>query len=60
MLYSGFADAQPPFDKSYYVLTPADMIDHNYPMPVEDADGNLRCPEGFVATQVNTPALVTG
>lgn len=44
-------EAQPPFDKSYYTLTPAEMIDHNYPVPVEDKDGSLRCPEGYVATQ---------
>jgi hypothetical protein len=44
-------DASPPFDRSYYILTPAEMIDHNYPVPVEDGEGGLRCPEGYVATQ---------
>jgi len=45
-------EAQAPFDKSYYVLTPAEMMDHNYPLPVEDEHGGgLRCPDGYVATQ---------
>jgi hypothetical protein len=33
-------------------LTPAEMADNNYPLPVLDAaTGELRCPPGFVVTQ---------
>jgi hypothetical protein len=33
-------------------LTPAEMADNNYPLPVLDAaSGELRCPPGFVVTQ---------
>ena len=41
-----------PFPPSYYQLTPAEMADNNYPVPVLDLDtGELRCPPGFVVTQ---------
>ena len=41
-----------PFPPSYYQLTPAEMADNNYPVPVLDPDtGELRCPPGFVVTQ---------
>jgi RNA exonuclease 1 len=41
-----------PYPPSYYQLTPAELADNNYPVPVLDADsGELRCPPGFVVTQ---------
>ena len=45
-------DQPMPFPPSYYQLTPAEMADNNYPVPVLDLDtGELRCPPGFVVTQ---------
>ena len=45
-------DQPMPFPPSYYQLTPAEMADNNYPVPVLDPDtGELRCPPGFVVTQ---------
>ena len=45
-------DQPMPFPPSYYQLTPAEMADNNYPVPVLDPEtGELRCPPGFVVTQ---------
>ena len=45
-------DQPMPFPPSYYQLTPAELADNNYPVPVLDPDsGELRCPPGFVVTQ---------
>jgi len=32
---TGAPDRAPPFPSSYYVLTPAEMVENNYPLPVE-------------------------
>jgi RNA exonuclease 1 len=45
-------DAPEPFPPAYYVATPGQLADNNYPLPVVDADsGELRCKPGFVVTQ---------
>ena len=41
-----------PFPPTYYTLTPAQLADNNFPLPVFDAEsGLLRCQPGFVVTQ---------
>ena len=45
-------DQPMPYPPSYYQLTPAELADNNYPVPVLDPDsGELRCLPGFVVTQ---------
>jgi RNA exonuclease 1 len=45
----------PPFPASYYVLSPAEMADNNYPLPVVNPDGTLSLPDDeYVATQPPT------
>jgi hypothetical protein len=50
---AGVIREQPmPFPPSYYQLTPAELADNNYPVPVLDPDsGELCCRPGFVVTQ---------
>ena len=53
LVAAGVIRDQPmPFPPSYYQLTPAEMADNNYPVPLLDpVTGELRCPPGFVVTQ---------
>ena len=53
LVRAGVIREQPmPYPPSYYQLTPAELADNNYPVPVLDPDsGELRCPPGFVVTQ---------
>lgn len=39
-----------PFPPSFYCLSPAQLADNNYPLPVAEGAA-LRCPEGYVVTQ---------
>ena len=43
--------ARPPLPPKHYIMSPAELKDNNYPIPVLVDDETLACPEGYVATQ---------
>jgi hypothetical protein len=42
--------APPPFPASHYALTLDQLRDSGYPLPELDPDGEMACPDGYVAT----------
>ena len=49
---------QTPFPPSHYAVSLEQMEANLYPLPVIDDNGDMTCPDGFVATQpAGTPAL---
>lgn len=44
-------EARPPLPPTHYTMSPAELKDNNYPIPILLEDQTLACPEGYVATQ---------